>query len=748
MNLHDRILALFRAPDYVPLTTPEIARTLGLARKERNSLDLEIRQLLGAGEIVQIKEDKLCLPRDADLATGRIMFRQGGSAYVVREREPSEPEKEAVQIPAENTGVAIHGDRVVVRLSDELSQPRGGRHGGEPTGRVIRILERAHETLTGNLQRTKLFFYVAPDDPRFIHDIYVPDPAKSGVRPVPTIGDKVVVKLDEWTQRHVNPEGTVVARLGRTHEPRAELAAIYHKYRLAPEFPADVLREAAALPTRVGIGELFGRLDYRAVPTFTVDPDDAKDFDDALSVENLPNGDLRVGVHIADVSSYVKPGTALDTEAQLRGNSTYLVGTVVPMLPPELSNGLCSLVEGEDRLTKAVLLTFHKGRLRDTTFANTVICSRKRLTYRQAYALLKEDNLEKIRRLPLPPAHQTGSTGRALSDLRKDELAELQRWIRQLWDLAARMRRERLRSGSLDLDMPEVKIFVDAQGYADRLERIEQDESHQLIEEFMLAANEAVARVTRQHRMPALYRVHDDPDEEKLQEYRKELATFGVTVGDLTQRDELSRLLIILKSHPQGYTLRTQLLRSLRKAVYRASPDGHYGLAKSDYTHFTSPIRRYADLVVHRVFDHYLVKHLGQAAPRGFQFGYNVARMESLAQHLSLTEQNSTEAERESQKVKLLEFFEREAAKKKKTVFAAVITDVRNHGLFVELPDAMTFGLIHLSTLRDDLYQLNNAGTALIGRRTKRRLELGQKVSVVTERVDRFKRQMDFRLND
>jgi len=441
MKLHDRILALLRAPHYVPLTEPEIVRALGLARKERNALNLEIRQLLGAGELVQIKNDKLCLPRDADLATGRIQFRQGGSAYVVRERGPSEPEKEAVQIPAENTGVAIHGDRVVVRLSDELSSPRGGRHGGEPMGRVIRILERTHETLTGNLQRTKLFFYVAPDDPRFVHDICVPDPAGSGVFPVPTIGDKVVVRLDEWTQRNVNPEGTIIARLGRTHEPRAELAAIYHKYRLAPDFPDDVLREARALPVRVGIAELFGRLDYRAVPTFTIDPDDAKDFDDALSVETLPNGDLRVGIHIADVSSYVRAGTALDAEAQRRGNSTYLVGTVVPMLPHELSNGLCSLVEGEDRLTKAVLLTFRKGRLFNTAFANTVIRSRKRLTYHQAYALLTEDSLDKIRRLPLPPAHQTGSTGRALSDLRREELADLQHWIRQLWAIALRLRR-------------------------------------------------------------------------------------------------------------------------------------------------------------------------------------------------------------------------------------------------------------------------------------------------------------------
>jgi ribonuclease R len=746
MKLRQPLLALLSAPGYVPLAEPEIARALNLPRPERAALASAVRQLLVAGEIVGIKQGRLCLPRDADLVTGRIQFRQGGSAYVIREKSTGGPAPEDVQIAAEDTGVAIHGDKVVVRLSDELSRPHGNRPGGEPTGRVIRILERAHETLTGNLQRTKLFFYVVPDDPRFLHDIYVPDPAKAGVRPVPAIGDKVVVKLHEWKQRHINPEGEIVARLGRTHEPRAELAAIFHKYRLDPEFPDEVLREAAALPARVSPAEVAGRLDYRNKPTFTIDPDDAKDFDDALSIESLPNGDLRVGVHIADVSSYVKPGTALDREAQRRGNSTYLVGTVVPMLPHKLSNGLCSLVEGEDRLTKAALLTFHKGHLRDTAFANTVIRSCKRLTYRQAYAFLKEDNLDKIRRLPAPPAHQTGATGRALSALSRDELADLQQWIRQLWDLASRMRRERMRHGSLDLDMPEVKIFVDEHGYADRLERIEQDESHQLIEEFMLAANEAVARVTKQYHLPSLYRVHDDPDEEKLRDYRQLLGTFGVTVGDLTQRSEVMRLLHLLRTHPQGYTLRIQLLRSMRKAVYRATSDGHYGLAKKDYTHFTSPIRRYSDLVVHRVFDQFLVKYLGRPAPRGFQFGYNAARMESLAEHLSLTEQNSMEAERDSQKVKLLEFFEREVAKKKKSVFAAVITDVRNHGLFVELPDAMTFGLIHLSTLRDDLYLLNNAGTALIGRRTKRRLDLGQKVSVVTERVDRFKRQIDFRL--
>ncbi len=762
MKLRDRLLALLRATDYAPLTEPDLARALGLTARERGSLSFEVRRLLAAGAIVRIKQDRLCLPRDADLVTGRIRFRQGGSAFVIPEGPASAPEQPAIQIPAEDTGVAMHDDKVVVRLSDEVTRPRGKLPGGEPLGHVIRILERGHPTLTGNLQRSKLFFYVVPDDPRFIHDIYVPDPAKSALHPVPAVGDKVVVQLREWKQRHVNPEGEIVARLGRTHEPRAELAAIFHKYDLVSAFPEEVQREAAALPARVGPAELAGRQDFRAIPTFTIDPDDAKDFDDALSIETLAGGDLRIGVHIADVSHYVRPGTALDREAQRRGNSTYLVGTVVPMLPEKLSNGLCSLVEAEDRLTKAVLLTFHKGRLTRTDFANTVIRSRKRLTYHQAFALLKEDNLEKIRRLPAPPAHQTGATGRPLASLARPELADLQHWIRQLWEIASRLRRERMRAGSLDLDMPEVKIFVDEQGYADRLERIEQDESHQLIEEYMLAANEAVARVTRQHQLPSLYRVHDDPDEEKLQEYRQLVATFGITIGDLTRREEVVRLLQILRSHPQGYTLRTQLLRSLRKACYRAAPDGHYGLAKKDYTHFTSPIRRYADLVVHRVIDLYLAKSVGlPLAGRPASGGHGqfrpgverrppsltAARMESLADHLSLTEQNSMEAERESQKVKLLEFFEREVAKKKKTVFSAVITDVRNHGLFVELPDAMTFGLVHLSTLRDDLYLLNNAGTALIGRRTRRRLELGQKVNVVTHRVDRFKRQIDFQLS-
>jgi len=746
MKLRDRILAVMRQPDYAPVNELGLARRLDLNKKERHSLKHEVRLMLSKGELAQVKGDRLALPGEDDAIKGKIFFRAGGSAFVVPESTTETRSPEAVQIAPEDTGVALPGDRVAVKVHLQLSMRRDGR-GQEQSGRVTRVIERTHATLVGRLQKIRGTYYVSGDDPRFIHEVYVNDPATSGLKPSPEVGDKVVVKLKEWTNRSQPLSGTLVERLGKTFEPRAELAGIYHKYHLETEFPAEVQREVAALPSQVREKDLVGRLDYREIPTLTIDPDDAKDFDDALSIETQANGDVKVGVHIADVSSYVKIGTALDRDAQQRGNSTYLVGTVVPMLPEKLSNGLCSLVEKQDRLCKAVFLTFDKkARLRQTEFGNTVIRSLKRLTYKQAYAFLFENDIAKIRALPLPPKHQTGSTGRALHELNDLELVDLQSWIRKLWTIAKKLRDDRMAHGSLDLEMPETKVFVDEQGYADRLEKIEHDESHQLIEEFMLAANEAVARLTRTHRLPSIYRVHDEPDEEKLNEYRGFVGTFGIEVGDLSQRDEVVKLLETLRHHPQGYTLRTQFLRSLRKAVYRASPDGHYGLHKKDYTHFTSPIRRYSDLVVHRVFDYYLIKHGGFEAPKNYSYDLSVAKMESIAEHLSLTEVNSTEAERESVKIKLLEFFERELTRKPKTRFAAIITDVRPNGVFIELTESMTFGFVAASTMDKDQFTLNNSGSAMIGRRTKKRLEVGSRITVVVEKVDRYKRLMDFKM--
>ncbi len=788
MNLRDRLLSHLRAPDYQPAKESDLLRTLGLNKKQRAQLAHEIRRLaeqklIHPGPRIELRRaTKPARPREPERAVfqtsrqrksaapeapasapppqpatrriepgelvGRIQFRAGGSAFVVLQGAdggPGDPRDPALQIFPEETLTALPGDIVAVRIF----HGRKGKRPGEKIGQVTRVLERGRGTIVGNLQKSGRHWTVAADDPRFPLEILVADPAKSDLKPVPQSGDKVVVTLEDWRHRRDALTGRITARLGRTHEPRAELLGVFEKYNLATEFPAVVEREAADLPDRVNPGDRANRLDYREVPTFTIDPDDAKDFDDALSYEVLDGDEIRVGIHIADVSAYVKPGTALDREAQNRGNSTYLVGTVIPMLPEKLSNGLCSLVEGQDRLTKAVFLTFNKnGQVRHTAYANTVIRSRKRLTYKQAYALLNEHDPDKIRALPLPPKHQTGSTGRALSSLSDSEIVDLQTWVRALWRVALKLRRARMAHGSLDLDMPETKIFVDPEGYADRLEKITNDESHQLIEEFMLAANEAVAHVTRAHRLPSLYRVHDEPDPEKLGELRQLLGTFGLRTGDLTRREEIVKLLETLATHPQGYTLRTQLLRSLRKAAYRATPDGHYGLAKKDYTHFTSPIRRYSDLVVHRVFDTYLVKHAGYPAHAAHGAAYNLGRVEALAEHLSLTEINSTEAERESVRIKLLEFFERELDRKPRTRFAAVITDVRAHGFFVELIESMTFGFVPTAFLSDDHYTPNQAGTMLVGRRHKRRFELNVRLDVVVERVDRFKRLIDFRPAD
>jgi ribonuclease R len=753
MDLRQKLLKLFGAKDYLPMRRMEIISVLKLNEKDTKEAHILLDQMLERGEIAQLKKDRLCIPDNADLVSGRIIVRQSGSAILIPD---SEPAGEGYPIKAEDTGVAMHGDTALARKVIQARRPFRGKGRQQrpayepdekPNVRVIRILKRAHTTIPGTLEQGRHATFVIPDDPRITQDILVPDPANSSIRPRPKKGDKVVVKLLEWKQRHLNPEGEIIEVLGRTHEPDAEFKAILYKYDLKPQFPAAVEKQTKRIPTEVRPEDIGNRQDCRELFTFTIDPDDAKDFDDALSLEFLDNGHFRVGVHIADVSSYVKPGSALDREAQERGNSTYLVGTVIPMLPHALSNGLCSLVEAEDRLTKTCFITFNSSAdVVNVNFANTVIRSNKRLTYKQAYAFMTQDDFNAIRKTPLPPKHQTGSTGRSLDEVSDEEMATLKKHIDQLWQLAKQLRERRFRKGSLDLDMTEVKIYVDEEGYADRIEKQFNDESHQLIEEFMLSANEQIARTMKKQNFPCIYRVHDEPEEEKLKELRETMISFGVQCGNLQKPREMTKLLQKLKEHPQGYTLKVHVLRSLKQAQYRASADGHYGLAKPDYTHFTSPIRRYSDLIVHRVLDAYLCKIKADSALDKPDIRYTQGKLESLGEHISVTERNSIDAERESVKTKLLEFYDRELQKEEKQHFKAIITDVKNHGLFVELTDTLAFGMVHISTLDDDFYNLNTEGTALIGRRKQKTYALGQYIMVQVERVDRFKRQIDFRV--
>jgi ribonuclease R len=605
----------------------------------------------------------------------------------------------------------MHGDKVVARITRDVpyARAKGGRDRAE--GRVIRILERAHDTIVGTLEQSKNFFYVVPDDPRIVHNVYVQVPPQPRLPKTPNRGDKVVVKLERWESRHVNPEGQIVENLGPSSAPGVDMLSIIRKYHLPTEFPRAVLDEAEQIPETVGEEMFRGREDLRDQFIVTIDPDDARDFDDAINVERVPGGGWRLGVHIADVAAYVKPGSALEREAYKRGNSVYLPDRVIPMLPERLSNGVCSLRPDVNRLTHSVFIEFARdGRAKSTRFGRTVIRSARRLTYREAYALLKA-----------PP---------------KDQLGER---LHVAWELASLLRKKRFEQGSLDLDFPEVKVRLDSEGKPIALERIENDESHQLIEEFMLAANETVARELKNRSIPTVYRVHENPDPEKLAEYRELILSYSYKVGDLTNRRELQRLLASLAGKPEEQALKIGLLKSLKRARYAPQPLGHFGLAKNNYTHFTSPIRRYADLVVHRGLGELEQSRKSRA---------DMGQVAAISEHISITERVAAEAEIDSVKMKKLEFFQRQLDARDPQVFRAVILDVKNYGLLVELPDVLIAGLVHVSSLTDDFYVFNPAQRRFIGRQTRRRFSVGDQLRVFVARVDVFKRQVDFAISD
>jgi ribonuclease R len=705
-SLREQILRVLSAPKYRPLDKDELAKILGRKSGVRMGLNEVLHQMERDGEIARIRKNRYVLPGEADLVTGTLHVHQSGFAFLPREK----PGEQDLYISAENTGTAMHGDKVVARITRDDRYARAkGRDRAE--GRVIRILERAHDSIVGTLEQSKNFFYVVPDDPRIVHNVYVQVPPQPPLPKIPQRGDKVVVRLEPWESRHVNPEGQIIEVLGASTAPGVDMLSIIRKYHLPTEFPKEVVEEAHQIPETVAEEMFAGREDLRGKFIVTIDPDDARDFDDAIDVERVPGGGWRLGVHIADVAAYVKPGSALDREAYKRGNSVYLPDRVIPMLPERLSNGVCSLNPGVNRLTHSVFLEFGKdGRTKTARFGRTVIRSAKRLTYREAYAILKA-----------PPNDQLGER------------------LHVAWELASFLRKNRFKEGSLDLDFPEVKVRLDEEGKPIRLERIENDESHQLVEEFMLAANEAVARELKNRMMPTVYRVHEDPDPQRLAEYRELILSYNYKVGDVTNRKELQRLLASLAGKPEEQALKIGLLKSLKRARYAPQPLGHYGLAKNNYTHFTSPIRRYADLVVHRG-----LAEVNQSRRARTDMG----QIAAIAEHISDTERVAADAEMDGVKMKKLEFFQRQLDARDPQVFRAAVLEVKNFGLLVELPDVLLTGLVHVSSLKDDFYTFDAAQRRLIGRQSRRRFSVGDQLRVFVARVDVFKRQVDFAIAD
>jgi ribonuclease R len=767
-TMGDRILGLLGLPDYTPLTAQEIASKLKMPHQVREQVGEKLIVLEQQGAVARVRKDRWIVPTQADLVTGVAQFNQKGFAFVIPEDGSAD-----VYVTAEDTGTAMHQDLVTVRLipdspNDRRERRPGSGDGPRRRGKIIRVLKRRHETLVGVLQKSGLFHLVVPDDPRYAHDIYVKLPESDEASKLHVeLGDKVVVRLLEWVSRHHNPEGVLVERLGRPGDPGVDILSIIRKHELPVEFPSDVLAELARFSKNdpagnAPIGDAFlmtldeflererqkkqwkadpnhpdqvPRVDLREEFVITIDPDTAKDFDDAISLHPLPNGNFIAGIHIADVSHYVVPGSALDTEARSRGNSVYLVNQVIPMLPEELSNGLCSLIQGVDRLTFSAFVELTPdGKVIRSHFSKGIIRSRNRLTYAQAF--------ERLQRPPF------------------DALDQL---LHQFWGIASQLRKARMENGSLDLDFPEVKVICDENGRPIRLDKIENDISHQLIEEFMLLANEEVAAFLKMRHAPALYRVHENPDPEKLQAFRMTLKEHGLKVGDVTQREELKKALVKINESMEKHSLKIALLKSLKRATYSPKPLGHFGLAKTNYTHFTSPIRRYADLIIHRAIGRTLGISSEASMPPLLRekaaAEWHGDQLEKTAKHISDQERVAADAEIESVRLKKLEFFalqltpgdvagkdESAAARHEATSFKAMITDIQNFGMFVELPDFLISGLVHVSTLQDDFYVFDPMRQIFQGRRHKRTFRTGDSVMVQVDKIDMAKRQIDFRM--
>jgi len=682
---------------YVPSNVPELLRLLRLPPQRQQDLQRVLLELEQAGELVRIKGNRYVLPLEADLVPGRIRMNRQGKGFLI----PDDSSLKEIAVPESATGTAMHEDRVLVRR-DVSSRPL--RHGEvfQATGTVLRVLERHRTQIVGTLQRSPRFLYVIPDDPRIPHDIYVPEPRDVGRKAL--VGDKVVVELRAWESRHTNPEGEIVEVLGAPDEEGVDMLSVLRQYNLPLHFPKKTLDEARAIGSEVRPGELAGREDCRRHPVVTIDPDDAKDFDDAICLEQVSAEHWKLWVHIADVSHYVKPGTALDDEARQRGNSTYLVDRVIPMLPEALSNELCSLKPNVDRLTKCMeFLIAQDGRVLKARAYAAVIHSQRRFTYREAFEVLQR-----------PPS------------------GPIEQMLHHANDLAQRIRRLRFKAGALELDFPEMKIRLDEQGRVARIEKVENDISHQLIEEFMLLANEAVAARLMQSNRPAVHRVHEEPDARRLQEYRDEVLSHHVHCGNLGHRAEVQKLLHRLGTLAIGPALKIGFLKSLMRARYAVEPLGHYGLAKKHYAHFTSPIRRYADLVVHRAL---------------FEQGHGSKHsLKETADHISNTERNSADAERDSKDVKLYAFLNAQLKSARPQRYPALVTDLRNFGFFVDVTGLAMSGLVPFSELQDDFYTFDAARLQVVGRRNRRVIKLGDRLEVQVARVDRFKKQVDFRL--
>lgn len=682
-----------------PVRLKEIARGLGVDAREYRRLKRLLRQMEEAGEIYRVRRRRYALPDRINLTVGRLQVIRAGHGFVIPEDGGDD-----VFIPSSQLRDAYDGDRVVARVERR-------RRGRKPEGTIVKVLERARSKVVGVYHRSGRYSYLAPLDNALHRDVLIPPKAGGG-----EAGDGLIVvaRIVDWGSDHHDPVGEVIEVLGRPGEPGVDVLAIVHLHELPAEFPPDVLREAETL--RAGFDgpiALEGRTDFRGTLTFTIDPADAKDHDDAVSIERLPSGRWRVGVHIADVSHFVCEGSRVDQEALERGTSVYLVDRVLPMLPEPLSGDLCSLKPNQDRLTLSACLELNsKAEVGSVEFTSGVIRSRYALAYEEAQEIID---------------------GQRAAD------GELRESLRVLRDLALRLRDRRQARGGLDFDLPEARVIVNSAGEPTTVQRILRLDTHRLIEEFMILVNESVARSVESWGAPFIYRVHEAPDPDRLERLREFIAGLGLKLArdaDRTPR-ALQRLLATVEGRPEEPVVSTLVLRSMKQARYSAEQAGHFGLGSRAYSHFTSPIRRYPDLVAHRIVRLALLE--GRGVPENL-----TSQLAAIARHASAKERQAMEAERESVELKKMEYLEGHLG----DVFDGTISGVTSYGMFVLLDEILAEGLVHVSQLADDYYHFLEDQYALVGEGKRRRFRLGDRVKVQVIKVNRELRELDLGLDE
>ena len=692
-----------------PATAREVLRELRISREERTAVKRHLRDLVNDGALVHIKGNRYGLPDRMDLIVGKLDGHPSGIGFVAPER-PVEGLKRDIYIAAPHMREALHGDRVVARIERY-------RDDGRAEGRIVQVLERTATTVVGrfDVDGSGLGF-VAPFDKRLTMDVAIPRQETRGAEP----GQMVTVEVTRWPTPSRGPAGRIVEVLGDINDPGVDTEIILRKYGIPDEHPPEAVEEARRIGGAVKEKDLAGRTDFRDRQVVTIDGEHARDFDDAISIEKLKNGHYWLGVHIADVAHYVQEGGALDTEAYERGTSVYFPERAVHMFPEALATGLCSLKPNVDRLVQSCLMEVTaRGDVVRYEIHDGVICSDARMTYTAVNAILTDRDPETIAQY------------RALVPL--FELME---------ELFKILNERRHRRGSVDFDLPEAEVVLNEQGFIQDIIASERNVAHRLIEEFMLLANETVAGHLESKAMPSLYRIHEPPDPLKVLQFEEFIGAFKYSLGageGAVRPMHFQKLVSKIRGTPEERPIAFLMLRTMQKARYDSMNVGHFGLAAPTYTHFTSPIRRYPDLVVHRVLRELRLTRVLDERKAELD-----EELPEIGRHTSERERRAADAEREILQWKKVRFM----ADKVGDVFDGYITGVAPFGMFVELTEHYVEGLVHVSTMADDYYRFREQQHSLFGESTKKTYRLGDKVRVQIIRVDMERRQIDLGLED